>query len=250
MTLSSDTFLQQVTTSGTGNVVTGISASGGTVTATMGTMIESLPDASTSQKGIVQLNNTLTSTSTTQALTAAQGKALNDSITTKDSLVVHLANTETITGTKTFSAHPVVPSKTTLPESPSATQYATEAQAATNYAKVAGAVTNNLVGFGANGKLIDTGIAYGSVNNITISGTTPTTINGMLKGNGSVVTAAIANEDYTSSAHLTDESAHSALFAGKLTAPTPKASDNGKFLRVQNGAAVWETVASAEEASF
>lgn len=196
VTLSSDTFLQQVTTSGTGNVVTGISASGGTVTATMGTMIASLPDASTNQKGIVQLNNTLTSTSTTQALTAAQGKALNDSITTKDALVVHLANTETITGTKTFAAHPVVPSKTTLPASPSATQYATEAQAATNYAKVAGAVTNNLVGFGADGTLIDTGIAYGSVNNITISGTTPTTINGMLIGNGSVVTAAVAGTDY------------------------------------------------------
>ena len=37
-----------------------------------------LKDASTAQKGIVQLNNTLTSTSTTQALTAAQGKVLND----------------------------------------------------------------------------------------------------------------------------------------------------------------------------
>lgn len=37
-----------------------------------------MPDATTSQKGFTQLNNTLTSTSTTQALTAAQGKALND----------------------------------------------------------------------------------------------------------------------------------------------------------------------------
>ena len=35
-----------------------------------------LKDASTSQKGIVKLNDTLTSTSTTEALTAAQGKAL------------------------------------------------------------------------------------------------------------------------------------------------------------------------------
>ena len=40
----------------------------------------SLPTASTSAAGIVQLNNTLTSTSTTQALTAAQGKVLNDKI--------------------------------------------------------------------------------------------------------------------------------------------------------------------------
>lgn len=34
--------------------------------------------ASTSQKGVVQLNNTLTSTSVTEALTAKQGKVLND----------------------------------------------------------------------------------------------------------------------------------------------------------------------------
>ena len=38
-----------------------------------------LPLASTSVSGTVQLNNTLTSTDTGQALTAAQGKALNDS---------------------------------------------------------------------------------------------------------------------------------------------------------------------------
>ena len=37
-----------------------------------------LPAATTSTQGAVILNNTLTSTSTTQALTAAQGKALND----------------------------------------------------------------------------------------------------------------------------------------------------------------------------
>ena len=37
-----------------------------------------LPAATTSIKGAVVLNNTLTSTSTTQALTAAQGKMLND----------------------------------------------------------------------------------------------------------------------------------------------------------------------------
>ena len=37
-----------------------------------------LKDASTTQKGVVQVNNTLTSTATNQALTAAQGKVLND----------------------------------------------------------------------------------------------------------------------------------------------------------------------------
>ena len=41
-----------------------------------------LPAATTSTQGAVQLNNTLTSTSTTQALTAAQGKVLKDSLDT------------------------------------------------------------------------------------------------------------------------------------------------------------------------
>ena len=41
-----------------------------------------LPDATTSVKGAVVLNNTLTSTSTTQALTAAQGKVLKDTLDT------------------------------------------------------------------------------------------------------------------------------------------------------------------------
>lgn len=39
-----------------------------------------IQDGTTAQKGAVQLNNTLTSTSTTQALTAAQGKVLNDKV--------------------------------------------------------------------------------------------------------------------------------------------------------------------------
>lgn len=49
----------------------------------------SLPTASTTVTGIVQLNNTLTSTSITQALTAAQGKVLNDAISnTQDGLAI------------------------------------------------------------------------------------------------------------------------------------------------------------------
>lgn len=45
-------------------------------------------DASTTQKGIVQLNDTLTSTSKIQALTANMGKAINDRITSSQSTVV------------------------------------------------------------------------------------------------------------------------------------------------------------------
>ena len=52
-----------------------------------------VPDASTTVKGAVQLNNTLGSTSTTLALTAAQGKALQDQI---DALT--LSNSVTLAG--------------------------------------------------------------------------------------------------------------------------------------------------------
>lgn len=41
---------------------------------------QDIPSASTSAKGVVQLNDTLTSTSTTEALTATQGKVLNDKL--------------------------------------------------------------------------------------------------------------------------------------------------------------------------
>ena len=41
-----------------------------------------LPAATTSTQGIVKLNNSLTSTSTTEALTAAQGKVLKDTLDT------------------------------------------------------------------------------------------------------------------------------------------------------------------------
>ena len=54
---------------------------GGTILATVTgglVPVSQLPDATTSTKGAVILNNTLASTSTTQALTAAQGKVLND----------------------------------------------------------------------------------------------------------------------------------------------------------------------------
>jgi len=48
--------------------------------------VENLPDATTTVKGIVQLNDTLMSTSVEQALTAAQGKVLKDVTDTKESL--------------------------------------------------------------------------------------------------------------------------------------------------------------------
>ena len=54
---------------------------GGTALATVigGSIpLSQLPNATTTAKGAVVLNNTLTSTSTTQALTAAQGKVLAD----------------------------------------------------------------------------------------------------------------------------------------------------------------------------
>ncbi|GEM_PF-399969 len=53
-------------------------SSSNSVSSTSHTHALSIPAASTSETGLVQLNNTLTSTSTSQALTAAQGKKLQD----------------------------------------------------------------------------------------------------------------------------------------------------------------------------
>ena len=56
---------------------------GGTILATRtGGLVPAaqLPAATTSTQGIVKLNNTLTSSSTTEALTAAQGKVLKDTL--------------------------------------------------------------------------------------------------------------------------------------------------------------------------
>ena len=47
-----------------------------------GTQLVTFTSATTSTQGIVKLNDTLTSTSTTEALTAAQGKVLKDSLNT------------------------------------------------------------------------------------------------------------------------------------------------------------------------
>ena len=61
---------------------------GGTRLATLTSGVVSsaqLPTATTSTQGAVTLNNTLTSSSTTQALTAAQGKVLKDTLDTTTS---------------------------------------------------------------------------------------------------------------------------------------------------------------------
>lgn len=58
---------------------------GGTMLATITNEVvtaSQLPNATTTSKGVVVLNNTLTSTSVTQVLTAAQGKVLKDSLNT------------------------------------------------------------------------------------------------------------------------------------------------------------------------
>jgi hypothetical protein len=56
------------------------------------------PIASTTQSGYVQLNDTLTSTSTVQALTAAQGKVLNDRLDTVENGTVQEGDSVTLTG--------------------------------------------------------------------------------------------------------------------------------------------------------
>jgi len=56
---------------------------------------QNIRSASVSQSGVVQLNNTLTSTATDQALTAAQGKTLQDSKLAKSSNLSDLADAPT-----------------------------------------------------------------------------------------------------------------------------------------------------------
>lgn len=168
-TLTSGNAVMSATTSGTGNVVTGVSVSDGILTATKGTVVASLPDASTTQKGVVQLNNTLTSTSTSQALTAAQGNILATNMSASDSQNVKLTGNQTISGTKTFSTHPVVPSKTTLSTTPSATSCATEAQVSTRIAKPSNSVLNNIAVYDGTGGLIDSGVAYTKIDEISAS---------------------------------------------------------------------------------
>lgn len=68
--------LPAATTSVLGGIKTGAN-----IDNTAGTI--SIKDASTSVKGVVMLNDTLTSASTTEALTAAKGKALSELVATK-----------------------------------------------------------------------------------------------------------------------------------------------------------------------
>ena len=64
------------------------------------------PDATTSTKGLVQLAGDLAGTAAAPTVPGLSGKADN-------SAVVHLAGSETVTGVKTFSASPTVPTPTT-----------------------------------------------------------------------------------------------------------------------------------------
>lgn len=170
-TFSSDTLLKSVTTTGTGNVISSITDSAGVVTATRIQALTSVPSASTTQAGITQLVDNLTSTSITQALTANQGRQLQSNITNLDDGVVHKANSETITGTKTLTSHLITPSKTTIPVNPSPTQYATETQVSTRYGKVQNAVANNILAVDSFNNLFDTGIQYTSIAYIPITNT-------------------------------------------------------------------------------
>jgi hypothetical protein len=66
----------------------------------------SAPPASSTTPGLVQLTNDLGGTSTSPTVPGLAAKA-------NDNAVVHLAGVETITGVKTFSASPIVPTPTT-----------------------------------------------------------------------------------------------------------------------------------------
>lgn len=169
ITFTSGTAYNSVNVLGQGNFVKGIAANGTTLDVTLGTAVETLPAASATTAGIVRLVDNLTSTSATRALTANQGYVLNGKIDTLDLGNVKISGAQTITGTKTFEAHPVVGAKTALPTTPSSTQYATEAQTATRIPRPAAATQNNVAVFDANRNLADSGISYESLTPDAIS---------------------------------------------------------------------------------
>ena len=76
--------LQIATASVLGGVKSTVSDWGVSVDGTTGVMSVNTTDATTAKKGIVKLNDTLTSSSATEALTAKQGKALRDAIEALD----------------------------------------------------------------------------------------------------------------------------------------------------------------------
>ncbi len=154
---------------GEGDFITSITAAGGTLTINRGSAVTTIPDATTTQKGIVQLNNTLTSNSITLALTAAQGKALKDLIDAIPGNYVSLTGNQTISDIKIFQMHPTIPVKTLIPEVPLATQYATEAQVATRLAVPAVGTQNDILIFGANKEVVDSGVQIGDVASIAIT---------------------------------------------------------------------------------
>lgn len=252
VTLTSDTMLKSLTITGTGNNIADISAANGVITATRGTAITSLPTASTAQAGIVQLNDTLTSSSVSQALTANQGRQLQANITAIDNGAVHREGSETIPGTKTFEAHLIIPAKTTLPATPLTTQYATEAQVGTRYAKITNPVTGNLVTIGPNGTLADSGITpatlatttdISNVNVAIASKQNTITASGMLKGNdGGSVTAAVAGTDYVAPSALADYMSKLVNIITLTANTTLSATHAGAYIRCNNTASINITV--------
>ncbi len=169
VSLSSGNAYTNLVAQGSGAFITNITASDGTLTFNRGDAITAIPDATTTQKGVVQLNNTVTSTSTTLALTAAQGKVLQDQLNTIPGNYVALTGNQTIADIKIFQMHPSVPSKTLMPEVPLDTQYATEAQVGTKLKRPSVGVENNLVLFGVGQEVKDSGIQIGAIPTVAIT---------------------------------------------------------------------------------
>jgi hypothetical protein len=114
---------------GSGNVVSDIQLNGEILTQSKNiNAITSIPIASTTQPGISQLSDGLANTSITMAATANAAKQLNDKIGVMDGSVVHKDINETLNSIKTLGQHMIVPSKTSIAGSGSATEYSTEAQ--------------------------------------------------------------------------------------------------------------------------
>lgn len=163
-TFTSGNVLTNITNSGSGNVISDITANGGTLNVNKISAITSIPTASTAQSGIAQLNDTVTSTSITQAVTARVAKMLYDLILSNDSLYIKLSGNQSIPAILTMLNDLIVPAKTTLPTIPSSTTYATEAQVNTRIPRPSTAAQSNIAVFDINRNTIDSGIPVSNVN--------------------------------------------------------------------------------------
>ena len=162
-------YVNSLVASGTGDYVIGITKSGNTITFTKG----SLPDASTSQKGIVQIAGSIGATVESENNKAASEKAVRDAINALDANATSSDGTNvqvkvTVTNGKVSAVNITTDNTenknnkvTTWSQTTTDTHYPSEKLVKTSLDskadKVASATAGNFAGLDANGNLTDSG---------------------------------------------------------------------------------------------